>query len=221
MGRPAARPRQPDIRRPSGPLRHRADSIQPRREPTASRDRRPRARGVGHPGLRTREAALGGVDQRLHTNRRGRGGCREHDDLERVPDSSVLHRRRGRDRRVAAAQVPLSRPAPPPNAGHAHHAPQRSEIHPRLPQRQRIPGHRDSNPHQKHPRRRARLPRSEPSLPRKVLLPTAVAATVEAAAHGSRGRAVLPNGKVLSGRGSAGGPTAGIYPARPRNELRR
>jgi len=67
---------------------------------------------------------------------------------------------------------------------------------------------------------RPRLPGAQPSQPRPVLRPAAVAPAVQAAAHGGWLRPLLPDSEVLPRRGPARRPPAGVYADRLRDVVR-
>ena len=67
----------------------------------------------------------------------------------------------------------------------------------------------------------ARLPRAGPAAARQLVRAAAEPAAVQAAAHGRRHGAVLPDRALLSRRGLPRRPPAGVHPARHRDELRR
>ena len=68
---------------------------------------------------------------------------------------------------------------------------------------------------------RARLPGARPAASRFLVRPAAEPAAVQAAAHGGRAGALLPDRPVLPRRGLPGRPAAGVHPAGRRDELRR
>ena len=82
--------------------------------------------------------------------------------------------------------------------------------------RARISRDRDADPHQADARRRARLSGAEQGACGRVLCAAAVAAAVQAAAHGVGLRSVFPDRAMLSRRRSARRPSAGVYADRHR-----
>ncbi len=99
--------------------------------------------------------------------------------------------------------------APPADAGDA-----------RVSQRRGLLRDRDADPHEADAGGRARLPRAEPRAPGRVLRAAAVAAALQAAAHGLRLRSLLPDRALLPRRGPARGPSAGVHADRHRGVVR-
>ena len=154
-----------------------------------------------------------------HGRRRGRRRAGRGAQRGRAP--AVPDRRARRGRRGGAAALPLPGPAP---AGPGAAIRLRSEVNraarevlhePRL-RRDRDP---DADP--LHARGRARLPRAGPAPARLLVRAAAEPAAVQAAAHGRRHGALLPDRPLLPRRGLPGRPAAGVHPARHRDELRR
>ncbi len=88
-------------------------------------------------------------------------------------------------------------------------------------QRARLHRGRDAHAHPLHPGGRPRLPRARPAAARLLVRPAAEPAAVQAAAHGRRHRALLPDRPLLPRRRLPRRPAAGVHPARHRDELRR
>ena len=72
-----------------------------------------------------------------------------------------------------------------------------------------------------HARGRPRLPGAGPAAAGQLVRPAAEPAAVQAAAHGRRHGALLPDRALLPRRGLPRRPAAGVHPARHRDELRR
>ena len=171
---------------------------------------------------RHRREATAGHGEPAAPDRRDRAPDDRVRDPVRGEDHAVLHQRARRaGRRGPAAEVPLPR-YPPPAHGRPPAAPQpHGPGDPRGPPRQRLRRGRDADAHQEHARRRARLHRAEPAPARQRVRPPTEPAAAQAAADGGRHRPLLPDRPLLSRRGPARRPAAGIHPARPGDELRR
>ena len=87
--------------------------------------------------------------------------------------------------------------------------------------RPRLRRDRDADPDPVHARGRPRLPRAGPPASRLLVRPAAEPPAVQAAAHGRRHGALLPDRPLLPRRGLPRRPAAGVHPARRRDELRR
>ena len=136
-----------------------------------------------------------------------------------VPDRRARHRRRG-----GPPQAPLPRPAPPraSSAGAAIRLRSRGQRRgPRGAGRPRLRRDRDADPDPVHARGRPRLPRARAAGARLLVRPAAEPAAVQAAAHGRRHGAVLPDRPLLPRRGLPRRPPAGVHPARHRDVVRR
>ena len=133
-----------------------------------------------------------------------------------VPDRRAGHRRRG-----GPAEVPLPRPA----AARARRRPpaaQRGQPgRPHPAGRAGLRRDRDPDHDPLHAGGRARLPGSGPAAAGMLVRAAAEPAAVQAAAHGGRDGALLPDRALLPRRGLPGRPAAGVHPARHRDELRR
>ena len=221
LGPPPPRPRRAHLHRPARPLGPRAA----RRAPAGLRRRLRRGRG---PALRARRLRRGRDRQARPRERQPEPRHRRDRDpraLAAAPGrqrDAALRRRRGRARRRdAAPAAPHARPAPREHArgdgaaprGRGHHAPR--------PQRARLPGDRDADPHALDARGRARLPRAQPPAAGLVVRAAAVAPALQAAADDERLRALLPDRPLLPRRGPARRPPARVHPARRRDVLRR
>ena len=130
-------------------------------------------------------------------------------------------RARSRRQRGAAAAVPLSRHAPRAGrrrdqAAVAHHRRRAAGDG-----RARLHRRRDPVPDPLDTRRRPRLPGARAAAARQLVRASAVAAAVQAAAHGRRARALLPVRPVLPRRGLPRRPPARIHPARHRDVVLR
>ena len=82
---------------------------------------------------------------------------------------------------------------------------------------QRLHRDRNADSDEEHAGRRARLSGAEPRASGRILRAAAVAADFQAAAHGRRARALLPDRPLLPRRGSARRPSAGVHPGRHRD----
>ena len=92
---------------------------------------------------------------------------------------------------------------------------------PRRPRRPRLRRGRDAHPHPLDARGRPRLPGPRAAGARQLVRPAAEPAAVQAAAHGRRHGALLPDRALLPRRGLPRRPPARVHPARHRDELRR
>ena len=160
------------------------------------------------------ELATGDVEVRATRADRRRTGHAAGDSRR-----ARAQRESGRGGTAAAPSVPRPapagaagehRPAPPPDAGDAA-----------LFERARFLRDRDADPHEADARGRARLSRAEPRAPRRVLRAAAVAAALQAAAHGLRVRPLLPDRALLPRRGSATGSSARVHTDRHRGVVHR
>ena len=153
-------------------------------------------------------------------DRRDRGRRRGARRAQRGRPAAVPGRGDGRDQRGRPDQVPV--PGHPPRGDVAGAA---GPVHGVLPAvrrdaRPRLRERGDAVPDQVHARGRARLRRPGPAPAGQLVRAPAVAAAVQAAAHGRRPRAVLPARPLLPRRGLAQGPAAGVHPDRPRDVVR-
>ena len=165
--------------------------------------------------------APGGQREPGPADRRDRGDGHRADRALRVRAAAVPAGRAHRDRRGDPAQAPLPRPAPQ-RAGRGDAAAQRGQPdRPHRAARARLRRGRDAHPDPLHPGGRPRLPGPGPAAARLLVRAAAEPAAVQAAAHGGRDRAVLPDRALLPGRGLPGRPAARVHPARHRDELRR
>ena len=142
---------------------------------------------------------------------------------ERRRAAAVPHRRAIVERGGGggAAQVPLPRPAAY-GAQPGHPAAQQGQQGgPRRPRRPRLRRDRDADADPVDPRGRPRLPGPGPAPAGQLVRPAAEPAAVQAAAHGRRHGALLPDRALLPRRGLPRRPAAGVHPARHRDELRR
>ena len=156
--------------------------------------------------------ALASGDIEVHRDR-GRGA-------QCVRAAAVPDRRARRGGRGGAAAVPLSGPAPArPRRGDA--AAQRGQPGgPRGAARASVRRGGDPDADPLDPRGRPGLPGAGPAPAGQLVRPAAESAAVQAAAHGRRARALLPDRAVLSGRGLPGRPPARVHPARHRDVVR-
>ena len=90
-----------------------------------------------------------------------------------------------------------------------------------LLRRARLHRRRDADPRPQHAGRRPRLPGAQPRSQRAVLRPAAVAAALQADPDGRRLRPLRAGRPLLSRRGPAGRPPAGVHAARPGDVVRR
>ncbi len=118
---------------------------------------------------------------RRRRGRRGRDRGAERGGAAAVPDRGRRQRQRG-----GTAQVPL--PRHPPRGPGPRAARPLDRVLPRARRaaRPRLRQRRDADPHPFHARGRARLPRARTPQARPLVRPAAVAAAVQAAAHGLR-----------------------------------
>ena len=222
LGPPPPRPRRADLHRPARPLGARA-ARRPSRRPPATPS--PLAEDLRSEHVVSAEGEIvkrapENVNPNLAT-----GEIEIHVRSLRAPGrqrDAALRRRRGRaGRRDAAPAAPHARPAPRAHARGDGAAPPVVGHHARRPQRARLPGDRDADPHALHARGRARLPRPQPPAAGLVVRAAAVAPAVQAAADDGRLRALLPDRPLLPRRGPARRPPARVHPARRRDVLRR
>ena len=219
LGRRAARPRRPRLRRPPRrerrlPARHQPGAgtgggagrtCDPQRvRPPGGRRGRPSVR----PRTSTRTSATGAIELQV-------------DELEIVsparPRCPSSWTRRAWTRRCACAiggstcggrGCSATSGCERPGLDHPHgHGSGGLSRHP------------DADPLQADPGRRARLRRPEPPAEGPLLRAPAVAADPEAAARHRRLRPLLPDRHLLPGRGSPGRPRPGDHPARRRDGL--
>ena len=127
----------------------------------------------------------------------------------------------GEEARLKHRYLDLRRPGAS-SAGAAHPAAlagqRRRPLGARCP---RLRRDRDADPDPLDARGRARLPRARAARPGVLVRPAAEPAAVQAAAHGRRDGALLPDRPLLPRRGLPRRPPAGVHPARHRDVLRR
>ena len=223
LGAPPPRPRRARLRRPARPHRARPARLPPRRVRRGVRARAPAApRGRAHGRGRRWSAA---------TPRPSTPSCR------RASSSSGCARRRcsphaetppfeiegfsgevGEEMRLRYRYLDLRRER---MAQAIATAARGRGGDPRIPRRRGLPRDRDADAVALDPRGRPRLPRPVAARAGLVLRAAAVAAAVQAAADGRRVRALLPDRALLSRRGPARRPPAGLHPARHRDVVRR
>ncbi len=222
LGPPPARPRRPDLRRPARPHRPAAARLPPgdlRRGLRAGAEAAARGRGLGrrHGRPPLRGDGQPGDGDRRGGARRGRGGPALRCGDAALPGRGLL-RRGGRGHPPAP---PLHRPPPRADAPGARAPAQGDGGDARVPRRGGLPRHRDPGADPLDAGGRTRLPRPQPPPAGLLLCPAAVPAALQAAAHGRRLRALLPDRPLLPGRGPARRSAARLHPARHRDVLRR
>ena len=148
--------------------------------------------------------------------RRRASRCSSRGRAAAVPDRRP--RRRGGG---GAAQAPLPRPASYGARRRPAAAQQGQPGRSRRPRRARLRRDRDADADPQHPRGRPRLPGARAAPARQLVRPPAEPAAVQAAAHGRRHGALLPDRALLPRRGLPRRPPARVHPARRRDELRR
>ena len=132
----------------------------------------------------------------------------------------VCHRGRDRRGRGHPAGLPLPGPATRAAAAKPASAPSVLPGDAAVPGRPRLRGSGDARAHQKHAGGRAGLPGAQPGESGRILRAPAVAAALQATAHGGGLRPVLSDRQVLPGRGPARRPAAGVHADRHRDVLR-
>ncbi len=119
-------------------------------------------------------------------------------------------------------QPPGARPPAAGAAAQSHPPSPSAAASPPLLDRAGVSRDRDADPHQADARGRARLPRAEPGAPGRVLRAAAESPQIYKQLLMVAGlRPLLPDRALFPGRGSAGGPAAGVHPDRHRGVVRR
>ncbi len=170
------------------------------------------------------ERAPRGQRQPRPAHRRHRGARQRDRGAQRLGAAAVPDRRTGHRRRGGPAQAPLPRPAPPGCVVGRCGDPAAVAGQRRGPlgaRRSRLRRDRDPHPDPVHPRGCPRLPRARAAGARLLVRPAAEPAAVQAAAHGRRDGALLPDRALLPRRGLPRRPPARVHPARHRDVLRR
>ena len=220
VGGAPPRSRRRDLHRPARRLRLGAGGVPRGRDGRAGA---PAARGVLRAGRRRgrRAGPAGNENPELPTGD-DRGHRHRAHGAVGVRAAAVPARRARRGRRGDPAQAPLPRPAPQ-RAGRARcgcaarpTGSPATVLHERELRRGR-----DADAHPLHARGRPRLPGARPAAARLLVRAAAEPAAVQAAAHGRRARALLPDRPLLPRRGLPRRPPARVHPARHRDELRR
>ena len=223
VGGAPSRPRRRDLHRPARPRGRRAGGLPPRGRGRGACRRaglRGRGRGAGRPA----PCALGPTACRTPTSppARSRSVASALEVLNAVRDA-----RRSRSRTA-------SRPARTCGCEYRYLDLRRPEMTKVLAMRAHIVRlmrehmddagvrrGRDADPHPRHARGLARLPRAEPAVAGHVLRAAAVAAAAEAAADGGRPGPLLPDRAVPPRRGRPRRPRVRVHPARRRDVVRR
>ena len=225
LGTPAPGPRRTRLHRPARPRWSGAALLQScldtarrhgaRRRP-GRRDRHPRQwNGRAPPGT--------GPRSEPHLAR-GRGARDRSRDRRTGPDAGHSGGAEGKGRaagRGAPAAASGARPPPAGAAAQPRPPPPADAGDAPLLRPAGLSRDRDADPDQADARRRARLSGAEPGPPGRVLRAAAVAPDLQAAADGGGLRPLLPDRALLSRRGSAGRPAAGVHPDRHRGLVRR
>src|SRR5438128_2393942 len=221
LGARAPRPRRRALHRSPRPQRPRADRLQPRRQPGRARPGRRGAARVRDRGARGGAGPSPGDGQRRAADRRGRGLRARAPGAQHRAADTLPDRRCHRGERAEPAPLPLPRSPPAARAAEPPPAPPGDARRARAPGRGRLRGGGDPRADALHPGGGARLPGAEPGAARQLLRAPAVAAALQAAAHGGRARSLLPDRALLPRRGPARRPGAGVHADRPRDVLRR
>ena len=189
---------------------------------TRRRVRGPRpAQRVLPQGHRRGARAAGGQRQPGPPHRRDRGRRSRARGAQRSRAAAVPDRRARQGRRRGAAQVPLPRPAPARPGRRASGCAARSTGSRASAARAGLRRDRDADPDPVDPGGRPRLPGAGAAPAGHLVRPAAEPAAVQAAAHGGRDGALLPDRPLLPRRGLPRRPAARVHPARRRDELRR
>ncbi len=218
MGRQPARPRGSGVHRPA-----RGQRCRPGGRPRRVR-RPPASRRVLRQGHRRGHRAQAGQrePQPRHGRDRDRGLRRR--GAQRLRPTAVPHQRRQSSSLRGgggAPQAPLPRPASQRPQRRAAPAQQGQQGCSRRARRAPVRGGRDADADPFDARGCARLPRAGASAARQLVRTAAEPAALQAAAHGRRHGALLPDRALLPRRGLPRRPAAGVHPARHRDELRR
>ena len=220
LGPPQARPRQPPVRGPAGPLR--ADAMRDRFEPCG--DLRGAGRGAQRNGAhhhrrvrgaRRRDRQPGAAD------RRGRGLDPRDRRAGRSRAAAAAGEQRGGLWRGGAAALPLPRSAPRQDAAQYRAALRHHRLDSPAHDRAGLPRVPDADPDGGEPRGREGLPGAVAPASGQVLCPAAGAAAVQAVADDRGLRPLFPDRALLPRRGRARRPLAGrVLPARLRDGVR-
>ena len=211
MGAPAARPGKHYFYRSAGPRRDRADRLQQRARAGGARARGGAARGVRGGGAGKSGAAA--EAQSRPGERRGGSVCRGAAHPEHGEDAALRGGRRSERERRDAAALSLSRFAAPAPAAQSGAAPPDFPGDSQNAGRAGVLRNRDAHADAVDSGGRARLPGAQPDSPRAILRAAAIAADFQADPDDRGPGPLLPNRALLSGRGFARGPAAGVHAA--------
>ena len=219
LGPPRPRPRLAGLHRHPRSLRHHAG----RRRATTTRSSPTRSACASEFVVAVRGASS--TARRRRSTRRSRPAqievaARRDPAAERGEDAAVPDHRRRRGLRGNAAELPLSRSAPPAHAAQHDPAAPRDDGDPAVLRRAGLSRDRDADADEVHAGRRARLSRAEPRPPGRVLRAAAVAADLQADPDDRRAGPLLPDRQVLPRRGPARRSAAGVHAGRPRDLVR-